>query len=48
MQHYDIYFPKYKIALEYQGAQHFEAISIFGGEAGLKNAQERDKRKKRN
>ena len=28
-QHYDIYFPEYKIACEYQGDQHFKAISYF-------------------
>lgn len=38
--------PEYKIALEYQGEQHFSPIDIFGGEEGLKNSQARDKRKK--
>lgn len=46
-QHYDIYFPEHKIALEYQGVQHFEAIDIFGGEDGLKRTQERDEKKRK-
>ena len=46
-QHYDIYFPEYKIACEYQGDQHFKAISYFGGEDSFKSNQERDKRKRR-
>lgn len=45
-QHYDVYFPNYRIALEYQGVQHFEPIDIFGGTDGLKRTQERDRRKK--
>lgn len=46
-QHYDVYFPEYKIACEYQGDQHFRAVSYFGGENCLKSNQERDERKKR-
>lgn len=46
-QHYDIYFPEYKIACEYQGDQHFKAISYFGGEDSFKSNQERDRRKRR-
>ena len=44
---YDIYFPEYKITCEYQGDQHFKAISYFGGEDSFKSNQERDKRKRR-
>lgn len=46
-QHYDVYIPKYKIAFEYQGDQHFRAVEFFGGEEGFRSAQERDQRKKR-
>ena len=28
----DIYFPKFKLGIEYQGGQHFMPIEIFGGE----------------
>lgn len=45
-QRFDIYLPKYKIAIEYQGLQHFEAIDFFGGEEGLRKNQERDRKKK--
>lgn len=38
---------KYKIAIEYQGQQHYEAVSLFGGDEGLKYNQERDRRKKK-
>ncbi len=44
-QSYDIYLPKYKIAIEYQGKQHFEPVEYFGGEDSFKNQQQRDKRK---
>lgn len=47
MQHYDIYFPKYKIACEYQGEQHFKPVSYFGGKTSLESNKERDARKKR-
>lgn len=46
MQSYDIYLEDYKIAIEYQGQQHYEAISLFGGEEGLKATQERDEKKR--
>ena len=45
-QHLDIYFPGLNIAIEYQGAQHYEPIDFFGGEQALKATQERDLRKK--
>lgn len=45
-QHYDVYIPKYKIAVEYQGDQHFKPIDFFGGEKTFKKNQERDSRKK--
>lgn len=45
-QHYDIFFPDYKIAVEYQGDQHFRPIDYFGGEQTYKARIERDERKK--
>ena len=39
---YDIYLIKKKIAIEYQGKQHFEPIEYFGGETSFKKQQERD------
>lgn len=32
-QSYDIYLPKYNIAIEYQGIQHFTPVKWFGGES---------------
>lgn len=46
-QHYDIYLPGRKVAIEYQGIQHNEAIEYFGGEEGLKKNKIRDERKKK-
>jgi hypothetical protein len=45
-QHFDVYIPSLKIAIEYQGIQHFISNDFFGGEEGLKKTIERDKRKK--
>lgn len=46
-QHVDIWIPKHKIGIEYQGEQHFRPVEFFGGEdAFLKNV-ERDENKKR-
>ena len=41
----DIYDEKNKIAIEYQGDEHFEAVDFFNGEDGLNATLERDKRK---
>lgn len=46
-QHLDIFVPSRRFAIEYQGAQHFEAIDFFGGETALMTTAERDKRKRR-
>lgn len=46
-QHYDVYIPKYKIALEYQGVQHTRPVEYFGGEEAYQKGLERDARKKR-
>ena len=42
---YDIYICGLKIAIEYQGKQHFEPVQYFGGEESFKRQQERDKLK---
>lgn len=36
-QHFDVYFPKYNIAIEYDGQQHFIPIEKFGGEIKFKD-----------
>lgn len=41
----DFYLPQYNIGIECQGLQHFEPISYFNGDEGLKHTIERDKRK---
>lgn len=46
-QSYDVYLENHKIAIEYQGQQHYEAIDLFGGDEGLKYNRERDERKKK-
>lgn len=45
-QHYDVYFPERKIAIEYQGEQHYRPIEHFGGEKAFKKCLELDKRKR--
>lgn len=44
-QHFDIWFPHWKIAVEYHGKQHFEPVEFFGGSANFEKTVERDKRK---
>ena len=44
---FDIYFPKYKIAVEHQGIQHFEPVKRFGGVKKLEETKKRDKLKKK-
>ncbi len=46
-QHIDIWIPKYRIGVEYQGEQHQKPIDFFGGEEGYIKNKERDERKKR-
>jgi len=45
-QHLDVFLPTYKIALEYQGKQHFEPVEYFGGEKAYEKQLKRDRRKK--
>ena len=45
-QRFDIYFPDYNIAVEYNGKQHYVPVLHFGGEIGFQNTQERDKLKR--
>ena len=43
----DIYIPSKKLAFEYQGLQHFQAVEHWGGKAKLEIQKEHDSRKKR-
>lgn len=43
----DIYIPSEKLAFEYQGLQHFQAVEHWGGKAKLEIQKEHDRRKKR-
>jgi hypothetical protein len=45
LQRLDIFLPRLKMAIEYQGRQHYEPVRYFGGEEGFQRNQERDKRK---
>jgi hypothetical protein len=46
-QRFDIYFPELNAAIEYNGAQHFVAVGLFGGDEGLKLTKLRDEEKRR-
>lgn len=46
-QHLDIYLPAHKVAIEYQGEQHYKPIDIFGGAEGLEATVRRDRTKRR-
>lgn len=43
----DIYLPDLKLAFEYQGIQHYQAVEHWGGKAQLEIQQEHDRRKKK-
>lgn len=45
-QRFDIYLPEIKLAIEYQGQQHYQPIAIFGGEEGFKKNVFRDQLKR--
>ncbi len=40
---YDVYISELKVAIEYQGKQHFEPVDFFGGEDSYEKTVERDK-----
>lgn len=44
-QFFDFYLPDYKIAIEYNGRQHYEPVEVFGGINGFKDTLDRDARK---
>ena len=41
----DFYIPKYKIAIEHQGSQHFRPVAHFGGVKKYEQLKENDKKK---
>jgi hypothetical protein len=45
-QHVDIWFPKWKIGVEYQGEQHDKPIDYFGGQTSFEMGKSRDARKR--
>jgi hypothetical protein len=46
-QRLDVFLPQRNLALEYQGEQHYQAVSAFGGPEALARTIERDALKKR-
>ena len=42
----DIYIPSHKVAIEYHGAQHYEAVDFFGGQEAYEKRVVDDKNKK--
>jgi hypothetical protein len=42
-QEIDIWFPTLKLAIEYDGQQHFKPVKCWGGEEGLTNVQRLDR-----
>lgn len=45
-QSLDIFIPSLSVGIEYQGAQHYRAVSHFGGEKGLEERLALDEKKK--
>lgn len=45
-QRLDIYVPELRLAVEYQGQQHYEPVGVFGGNEALSRTKERDRRKR--
>jgi hypothetical protein len=43
----DVYVPALRLAFEHQGQQHFEAVTVFGGDDALRRTQARDEEKRR-
>ena len=46
-QSLDLYIPSLRMAIEYQGIQHYLPVEFFGGEEALLQRQELDEQKKR-
>ena len=46
LQSVDVYVPSKRLAIEYQGQQHFDAVKLFGGEEALAATKARDSRKR--
>lgn len=46
-QEIDIFVPALKLAIEYDGQQHFKPISVFGGEKSFADTRRRDRKKTR-
>lgn len=46
LQRFDIYFPKYNIAVEYNGKQHYVPIEYFGGKLKFQSQLEYDELKR--
>lgn len=44
-QHFDVYLPDLKIAIEYHGLQHFEPVETFGGQDAFEDRKARDEKK---
>jgi len=44
-QHLDVFVPSRKLAFEYQGKQHLEAVDFFGGRESFENTVSRDRLK---
>lgn len=45
-QHFDVWLPEVKIAIEYHGAQHDKPIEYFGGQDAFEKNQYRDEIKR--
>jgi hypothetical protein len=41
----DVYIPSLDLAIEYQGAQHFQPVEFFGGKEAFEKLKKRDRRK---
>lgn len=46
-QRFDIWMPVRKVAIEYNGQQHYEAVSAFGGEEAFERTKIRDELKRK-
>ena len=46
-QHFDVWLPEIKTAIEYQGAQHDKPVDFFGGQEAFVKNQERDELKRK-